>query len=179
MALFTVSPGRNGQPRVLAAHAASGALLEVYLHGATVTSFVHAGQDLFFVSPLAVFDGAKAIRGGNPIIFPQFASQGPLAPHGFARVSPWALAAARDGFVELRLAPDGVAAPARVLWPHAFALTLRLTFAGAALRSELVVENTGAAPFAFDAMQHAYVALGDAALPADDGPGAAAVDWAA
>ena len=51
---FAPTPGRGGQPRVVATHAASGARLEVYLHGATVTSFTHAGQDLFFVSELAV-----------------------------------------------------------------------------------------------------------------------------
>ena len=35
--------GRGGQPFVRATHAASGATLEVALHGATITSYVHKG----------------------------------------------------------------------------------------------------------------------------------------
>jgi glucose-6-phosphate 1-epimerase len=51
------SPGRGGLPRVVVTHH-SGAQLEVYLHGATITSFrTPAGQELLFTSTEAVFDG--------------------------------------------------------------------------------------------------------------------------
>lgn len=168
-------PGISGQLRVVATHAASDARLEVYLHGATVTSFTHQGQELFFLSELAIFDGTKSIRGGNPIVWPQFAGQGPLAPHGFARVTHWELISVGDGHVELRLSHEHVAPAVRALWPHAFELTLRLTFEGPALRSELRVCALDDSPLLFDALQHAYLRLGDAALPSDGLPGAAAV----
>jgi hypothetical protein len=43
---LSTAPGRGGLPRVVATHAASGAALEVYLHGAHVTSYSHAGAEL-------------------------------------------------------------------------------------------------------------------------------------
>lgn len=51
---------------------------ELYLHGATLTSWKVGGEDLIFVSPKAVFAPPKAIRGGVPVCFPQFAMLGPL-----------------------------------------------------------------------------------------------------
>lgn len=143
-------------------HASSGSSLEVYLHGATVTSFKYLGQDLFFLSDMAVFD-IKSIRGGNPIVFPQFSSQGPLPTHGFARLCLWALLEAGDGFAVLQLSETGVPAPVRALWGYPFTLTLRLSFSGPTLQSEITVENPrgASAPFVFDCMQHAYISLGN------------------
>ena len=69
----------------------SGAAVEVYLHGATITSYkLPEGREILFLSSQAVFDGAKAIRGGIPIVFPQFGG-GVLPQHGFARNSLWSL----------------------------------------------------------------------------------------
>jgi len=162
------TPGRGGLPRVVATHAATGAALEVYLHGAHVTSFSHAGAELLYVSAAAAFDGARPIRGGIPVAFPQFAAQGPLPMHGFARTRPWALASVGDGRVVLELRDD---AETRALWPHAFAATYALDFAGPRLAATLSVRNVGAAPFAFEALLHAYLELGAGALA----PGAAPV----
>jgi len=41
-----------------------------------------------FCSPLSVYASGKAIRGGIPIVFPQFGG-GPLPQHGFARNRKW------------------------------------------------------------------------------------------
>jgi len=52
-----------------------GASAEVYLWGATLTSYKPAsGKENIFVSPGAKFDGVKAIRGGVPVVFPQWLS---------------------------------------------------------------------------------------------------------
>jgi len=61
----------------------------IHKFGATITSWKVKGQELIFVSPKAIFDGKKAIRGGVPICWPSFGpwSEGPQ--HGFARVSQW------------------------------------------------------------------------------------------
>ena len=52
----------------------SGAEATLTLHGANVIEWKSAGNDsnLLFVSDSAVFDGKKAIRGGIPLVFPQF-----------------------------------------------------------------------------------------------------------
>jgi len=176
-----VTAGRGGQPRVLLSHAASGARAEVYLLGATLTSYVTArGHELLFVSPRAAFDGSTAIRGGVPVCFPQFADQGALPKHGLARTQAWALLEAGDGaaLLELRDSPA-----TRALWPHAFRLRLRVSFDGDTLGTTLEVENldgaedagAGAAdaaaaaaapPFEFEALLHTYLSVGAGGLGA-------------
>jgi glucose-6-phosphate 1-epimerase len=65
---------------------------EVHLHGATLTSWKVDGEELTFVSRNAVFDGKKAIRGGIPVVFPNFGPWDLGPQHGFARTSTWKLA---------------------------------------------------------------------------------------
>jgi hypothetical protein len=70
--------------------AAGGGHARVCLFGATVTSYRSAtGREELFVSKHAVLDGVKAIRGGIPVVFPQFGADGPLPQHGFARNNRW------------------------------------------------------------------------------------------
>jgi len=154
-------------PCLTLSHAASGATLTVYPYGATITSWRAAGgREVLFTSSRAAFDGSRPIRGGIPLAFPQFAAQGPLPMHGFARTCTWEVAASGDGFVELALRDD---AATRAAWPHAFALAYRAEFDGATLRTSLAVDNTGAAPFPFEALQHTYVAGGAGAVAAGGG----------
>ena len=66
--------------------------LKIYLHGAHVTSWVPAGGDeRLFLSQKSEFRPGAAIRGGVPVIFPQFGGLGTLPKHGFARTLPWDL----------------------------------------------------------------------------------------
>ena len=66
-----LGPGRGGQQRLLIDAPAGAA--EIYLHGATVTSWVpRGGSEVIFTSRQAVFDGATAIRGGIPLCLPEF-----------------------------------------------------------------------------------------------------------
>lgn len=156
-----LTPGRGGLPHVQLRHS-SGATVEVYLHGATVTSYVSpVGQPLLFVSSEAVFDGVKPIRGGIPLVFPQFAMQGPLPMHGFARTSSWTLEEVGDGMAVLSLRDSEAT---RALWAHAFRLRLRITFDEARLATHLDVENPKEAtePFSFEALQHSYFLAGTA-----------------
>lgn len=49
----------------------TGESVQVYLYGATVTSWKLAnGEEQLFVSSKAILDGSKAIRGGIPVVFP-------------------------------------------------------------------------------------------------------------
>ena len=91
--------GRNGLPMLEMVHA-SGAKCDVYLFGATITSYETAsGEEVLFTSPLAVFDGRTAIRGGIPIVFPSFGapedSSSAMPFHGFARIMNWTVSIRR------------------------------------------------------------------------------------
>ncbi len=156
--------GHGGLPMVRLTHP-SGARAVVYLHGAHITSFVPAGgREVFFVSRAALFAPEKAIRGGIPVIFPQFSSQGPLPTHGFARTTPWALVGtgATDDrvTVTLRLAPTPASA---ALWPYDFRADYTLSLAAEALTVAVQVANQDARPFTFQAVLHTYFAVRDIA----------------
>lgn len=48
----------------------SGELIEVYLYGASITSWNAHGKEQLFLSDKAILDGSKPIRGGVPVVFP-------------------------------------------------------------------------------------------------------------
>lgn len=153
------TPGVNGLPKVTLT-APDGATADIYLHGALVTSFAPSpGREVLALSSAAIWDGVAPIRGGVPICFPQFAAQGPLPMHGFARTSTWTLVEAAGARAVLSLADSPAT---RALWPHAFALTLTVTVSAAALTILLDVANPAGAPapFDFEALLHTYLALG-------------------
>ncbi|THF94820.1 hypothetical protein TEA_009537 [Camellia sinensis var. sinensis] len=65
---------------------------KVYLYGGQVTSWKNDhGEEMLFVSSKATFVPPKAIRGGIPICFPQFGSQGPLELHGHVSSRLWSI----------------------------------------------------------------------------------------
>lgn len=62
--------------------------LSLKKHGAHVCSWQSEGEeDVMFMSDLAKFGPADAIRGGIPLCFPQFGLRGALPQHGFFRKS--------------------------------------------------------------------------------------------
>jgi glucose-6-phosphate 1-epimerase len=145
---------------------ADGATADIYLHGAHVTSWRPApdGEERLFLSARSEFRDSAAIRGGIPVIFPQFATEGPLPRHGFARTSLWSLHS-----LEQREEGDAVAtftltdSPAtHATWAAEFRLTLTVRVAGSRLQVMLGVENTGASPFSFAAALHTYLRVRDA-----------------
>ncbi|WP_194270609.1 D-hexose-6-phosphate mutarotase [Glaciimonas soli] len=141
-----------------------GAHISVSLDGGHLCSWRTAdGVEHLYLSPLTKMGAGAAIRGGIPIIFPQFASKGDLPKHGFARNSLWRLCASGDGFMQLTLS-DSV--ETRALFPHAFTLTLNITFSARTLNAELAVTNTGTDAFTFTSALHTYLAtpIADTAL---------------
>ena len=142
-----------------------GARADVYLHGAQVTSWVPAGDttDRLFLSSTAKFKTGGAIRGGVPVCFPQFAGQGSLPSHGFARVSVWDFVRAgrlHSGAAQATLRLTDSPAT-RALWPHAFIVELTVTVVGHQLDIDLVVRNTGSATFEFTCALHTYLRVAD------------------
>jgi glucose-6-phosphate 1-epimerase len=151
-----VTRGRGGMPKLVLVHA-SGGTAELYLHGAHVTSWTTSeGEELLFVSDHSAWHPEREIRGGIPVVFPQF-GPGPLPQHGFARTREWTLErsgvdAEGGAFAVLRLADDD---EKRSLWPHAFLARLHVRL-DEALRVGLEVTNPGNAILAFTAALHTY-----------------------
>lgn len=148
--------------------AADGAEITVSLFGAHLLSWKTAdGKQRLFVSSQTPLDGSKAIRGGVPVIFPQFNMRGPGLRHGFARVSHWRVGASGEAgghaFVELQLNRQDLSAEHAAAWPHDFELTLRYTLQGDALDVRFHVHNSGAAEFPFGVALHTYFDVGQLA----------------
>lgn len=152
----------GGQP-ALVLQTAQGARCVVSLFGAQVLSWVPAGGiERLYLSPNTMFDGRTALRGGIPVIFPQFAARGDGPRHGIARTCTWEVSEQRAtaDFVTatLQLASD---ASTLALWPHAFSLELTVMLDGNRLDLELTADNTGDAPFEFAAALHSYLRVGE------------------
>jgi glucose-6-phosphate 1-epimerase len=152
----------NDLPKVTLT-AADGAKAEIYLYGAQVTSWCPANnEEQLFLSERAEFCHGTAIRGGIPVCFPQFADEGPLLKHGFARISVWKLLRTKQlGDLAQAVLQLEDSEASRVIWPHAFRATLTVTVGGPSLRLEFSVENTGATPLTFTAALHSYLRVAD------------------
>jgi glucose-6-phosphate 1-epimerase len=130
-----------------------------------VVSWKAAGRgERLFLSRRSSFQKGKAIRGGIPVAFPQFAELGPLVKHGFARTIPWQFRAAAvtdaGSTVSFRLESSP---QTRAAWPGEFRLELFASLGAGRLEVELRVANAGNAPFAFAGALHTYLAVSDAA----------------
>ena len=151
-----------GQPAV-ALRAPDGASAVVLLHGGQVVSWQPAGgAERLFLSERSRFGPGASVRGGVPVIFPQFNERGALPRHGFARTRPWQLARAEtgadDALAVLHLTDDEAT---RALWPHRFALELTVCVRGDRLDVELAVSNTGESTFDFMAALHTYLRVAE------------------
>jgi glucose-6-phosphate 1-epimerase len=163
---MTTPPDSPSIPKVLLS-TPEGARLELTLHGAQVLSWLPAaGGEQLFLSRTSEYRPGAAIRGGVPLIFPQFAGRGPLPKHGFARTLPWELLSSEDAAAVLRL-QDSPAT--RAIWPYAFRLEYRVALGAQALAMRLRVVNTGAQAFSFTAALHTYLRVEDVHLAAVEG----------
>jgi glucose-6-phosphate 1-epimerase len=155
-----------GQLPALQLRAPDGAEATITLYGAHLVSWKPApiagvaSQERLFVSSQSPLDGKAAIRGGVPVIFPQFALRGNGMRHGFARVSTWRVLdqGERNGaaFAVLGLNQADLAPEVASAWPYPFELSLRVAVHGAELAMSLEVHNTGQQPFPFAAALHTY-----------------------
>ncbi|XP_077550849.1 uncharacterized protein LOC144164207 [Haemaphysalis longicornis] len=136
----------------------------IHLHGATVISWVHKGNELIFVSQQAIFDNKKAIRGGVPFVFPHFGPW-PLGPqHGFARISRWTVDEpahpVADGGCAVTLALEDTE-ETRKMWNHRFRLLYKVLLTRNNLVLDVGVTNTGGAALSFTLLLHTYLRLDD------------------
>ena len=159
-----MSKSTFGQLPAVTIRAADGAQATVTLYGGHLVSWQTSdGQERLFCSRESSLDGSRAIRGGVPVIFPQFGARGTGMRHGFARVATWQLEASgeADGaaFAQFVLRHTDLPAAIAAAWPFAFTLRLRVAVQGQSLDLALSVHNTGEQAFPFSAALHTYFAL--------------------
>jgi glucose-6-phosphate 1-epimerase len=159
-----MSKSTFGQLPAVTIRAADGAQATVTLYGGHLVSWQTSdGQERLFCSRDSALDGSRAIRGGVPVIFPQFGARGTGMRHGFARVATWQLEASgeADGaaFAQFVLRHTDLPEAIAAAWPFAFTLRLRVAVQGQSLDLALSVHNTGEQAFPFSAALHTYFAI--------------------
>ncbi len=143
----------------------AGDSVTVLLRGGQVVSWVDArGVERLYRSPTSPLAGPQAVRGGVPVIFPQFNERGPLVRHGFARTRVWTLQPDAPTAAEPQLVLQlQHAAHETPLWPHDCVCTLTVALLPDSLRMTLAVHNTGSNTLRFQAALHTYLEVGDVA----------------
>ncbi len=139
--------------------------LEVAPLGAQLLAAMVRGHPLFFRASSSdrALDAGRPVRGGVPVIFPQFADTGPFTRHGFARVTPFAveaLATVRgEPAIQAQLDDDRVGESYR--WPHRARLSLDAQIDDRALILTLTIANADRSAFTFTGGLHPYFAVDD------------------
>ena len=130
--------------------ASDGARAVVHPNGAHVIEWVPAGDtnNRLFLSRKAQYGPGKAIRGGVPVIFPQFSAEGSLPRHGFARRLPWRLLHSAAGEARWALCADSRTLS---IWPHRFNAELSVRCVARSIEVALYVINDDGQPFTFTA----------------------------
>lgn len=122
-----------------------------------------AGKEQIFVSPGAIFDGKKAIRGGVPLVFPQFGQPDQAMPqHGVARTAMWSVKEILDSTEGARAVltlSDSEAT--RALWDHPFLLEYEVVLTTVSLQMTLRIQNSGETSFKFNSLLHTYFRVDD------------------
>ena len=140
-----------------------GSSAVITLHGAQLVSWIPAmGGERLYLSEKAEFAPGKAIRGGVPVLFPQFGLRGPGPKHGFVRQRAWAVVNVREeadyACATLRCESD---AETRALWPHDFVAELTVMIERNRIDLELEITNINDHPIEFTAGLHTYLSTGN------------------
>ncbi|KAI7773015.1 aldose 1-epimerase [Diaporthe eres] len=150
----------------------SGDAVTVYLHGATVTSWKSSdGDEKIFLSTASALDGSAAIRGGIPVVFPNFGSPpdegqtSELPSHGFARNSTWTFDSStpqEDGSgVALKFLLDSASLSAdyQARWPYSAKLAYTVNLTQDNLNVHFSFENTDTQAIDFQFLLHTYLTV--------------------
>jgi glucose-6-phosphate 1-epimerase len=122
--------------------------------GAHVISWIIDGDELLWISNASVMDGTSPIRGGIPICFPQFADNGPLKLHGFARETMWTVIDYSTNKACLELKDSS---KTRAIWSNSFILKLSIELLDTSLIMIMDVTNpSNEIPLEFSTCFHNY-----------------------
>ncbi|KAJ4913194.1 Galactose mutarotase-like superfamily protein [Raphanus sativus] len=165
---FERTKGINGLDKLIVRDR-RGRSFEVYLYGGQVTSWKNEkGEELLFMSTKAIFQPPTPIRGGIPVLFPQYANTGPLPSHGFVRQRFWEIDAnppplhshsSSGAHVDLILKSSEADLK---IWPHKFIYRLRVALGhGGDLILTPRIRNSDVEPFNFTFGFHPYFSVSD------------------
>jgi glucose-6-phosphate 1-epimerase len=141
---------------------APGVRISACPRGAHLMTWTTEGVERLWMSPLSACGDVAALRGGVPVLFPQFGTFGALAKHGFARTADWtAVPPAGDpDRAELAFELDDSEAT-RAIWPHPFHARLEISATARELQMSLTVANLGSDAATFTGGLHTYLAVAD------------------
>jgi len=141
---------------------APGVRITARARGAHLMSWTTDGVDRLWMSPLSGLAQPDALRGGVPVLFPQFGGFGDLPKHGFARTAEW---------LPMRAEPDAGRASlafrldqseqTHAVWPHAFHASLTISASAIDLTMTLTIDNRGPDTARFTGGLHTYLAVAD------------------
>ena len=144
-----------------------GSAAKISCYGAHVLSWMTPdGREHLFLSPKTEYRAGAAIRGGVPVVFPQFAGLGQLPKHGFARVQSWDVAKTTTNSVVFWLSDTK---ESQMIWPHHFLAEYSIRVGNGTLEMALSIINTDPAPFSFTTALHTYLAVSDVSNSAVSG----------
>src|SRR5438552_3225454 len=146
--------------------APDGACAIVTYHGAHIVSWIPAGgAEWIYLSEHSQFATAAPIRGGVPVVFPQFATYGPLPHHGILRTRVWRLVEGKvhNGRARVDFRSEDCD-ETRDVWPHGFGVELAVEVAGNHLEIAMQVQNTDGVRMLFNAALHTYLRISDVRL---------------
>ncbi|KAJ2084326.1 GPI inositol deacylase [Coemansia sp. RSA 988] len=154
--------GSDGSLERIILKGQSKSSVEIYIYGATVTSWKSRGQERLFLSSKAKLDGTKAIRGGIPLVFPQF-GPGELPQHGFARTRKWefldAFEHGESMVAQFQLTENEDTLASK--WPYKFILHYTVALTATTLSTIIKYENTDTREFSFTSLMHTYFRVPD------------------
>jgi glucose-6-phosphate 1-epimerase len=140
------------------------ATARIAVNGAHLMEWTPAGeQPVLYLSPEAVLESGKPIRGGIPVCWPWFGPHAdPRRPmHGYARILPWRLAKADADTAGVHLVfelePGEAAGP---WWEPRLAARLEMRI-GMELDVVLATRNIGDEPLLLEEALHTYLTVGD------------------
>lgn len=139
---------------------------KVAVNGAHVMEWQPTSQahPVLYLSPDAVLENGKPIRGGIPICWPWFGGHPTDATkpmHGIARILPWELVRvdAKDSHVTMLFQLKSTET-SRAHWPYDFTCHLGISL-GEKLEVSLMTQNTGRESFVITEALHTYLSVGD------------------
>lgn len=141
---------------------APGVRISARARGAHLMSWTTHGVQRLWMSPLSDPGQPDALRGGVPVLFPQFAAFGDLPKHGFARTSDWREVPAPTTPGRAALAFELADSEAtRALWPPAFHARLDISASPQDLVMVMTIANRGHDVARFTGGLHTYLAVSD------------------
>ncbi|KAG6621898.1 Aldose 1-epimerase [Phytophthora cinnamomi] len=118
-------------------------------------------MDVLFMSKDSYLDGVNPIRGGIPVVFPNFGGAPGFPNHGFARITNWTLASheeAKDknspSVAKFTMAASD---STRAMWPVEFELEYEVKLYANQLDTALHVHNTFTQQIEFHTLLHNYL----------------------